>query len=132
MQKFILGILFFLLSACNSESIEPYMKLSAKFDNSKIDQIESIFEHIAANNKLKIFKKDREKMQHLSQGKNAFFTALYFKGDPVLILTNAGVANTLVFTVTDYGKMSITELERIASEVIKRIEASVSIEFEGK
>lgn len=130
MQKFILIFLFVLCSACNSESVKPHVQLSAPFDNSQIDRIESILRDVATNNDLKIFKKNREKMQYLSQGKNAFFTALYFKEDPVLILTNVGVANTLVFTATDYGKMPIAELERLASEVVKRIETSVNTNFE--
>lgn len=127
-----LTLLFFLsilCSACSSESIDPYMKYSANFDNSKIEQVESILSSIAADRELEIFRKDREKMQYLSQGKHAFFTALYFEEDPVLILTNVGVADTLVMTITDYGKMPIEELENIAEVVISNA-SSKGIDFE--
>jgi hypothetical protein len=119
MKNFILlFVLSILCSACNSESIEPHMKYSAKFDNSKIGQVELILVGIAADRELRVFKKDREKMQYLSQGKDAFFTALYFKEDPVLIVTNVGVADILVMTTTDYGKMPKEELEHMADAVI--------------
>lgn len=115
---FLLSILF---SACKSESIKPYMKYSAEFDNSQIEQVESILLGIATDYKLRIFKKNRENMQYLSQGKNAFFTALYFNDDPILIMTNVGVADTLVLTVTDYGEVSQKDLEQITDIVVKTV-----------
>jgi hypothetical protein len=97
------------------------MKYSAEFDNSQIEQVESILLGIATDYKLRIFKKNRENMQYLSQGKNAFFTALYFNDDPILIMTNVGVADTLVLTVTDYGEVSQKDLEQITDIVVKTV-----------
>ncbi len=114
----LLFVLSILCSACSSESIEPHMKYSAKFDNYKIEQVELILVNIAAERELRVFKKDREKMKYLSQGKDAFFTALYFKEDPVLIVTNIGVTDTLIMTITDYGKMPKEELEHMAEAVV--------------
>jgi hypothetical protein len=39
------------------------------------------------------------------------------------------VSDELVFTVTDYGKMPISDLERIADEVISTIEAAANLKF---
>jgi hypothetical protein len=99
------------------------------FDNSKIDQVNYILDDIAKRNDLDVFKKDREKMKDLSQGKAAFFTALYFKDKPVFILTNVGVAEKLVLTVTDYGDISLSDLERISDEIIKSAEAAANLKF---
>jgi len=114
---------------CNSKSVAPHMKYFAAFDNSKIEVVEPILDVIAKRNNLEVSEKDPMKMKTLSQGKEAFFTALYFHGDSVLILTNVGVSGKLVFTVTDYGEIPLSDLERIANEIINAIEAAANLKF---
>ncbi len=125
----VLAFLSLSCIACNSGNVAPHMKYFAEFDNIKIELVDSIFHDIAKRNGLEVFEKERKKMRALSQNKNAFFTALYFKGDPVLILTNVGVAEKLVFTVTDYGEMPLPDLERVAAEIIKTIESINKLKF---
>ena len=114
---------------CNSESIGPHLKYSAQFDNSKISQIESVLDDVAVRNELEVFSKDHKKMRFLSEGNPAFFTALYLNGDPIIIITNVGVADTLVLTITDYGKIPVAELELIAAEVILLLKSNINIKL---
>jgi hypothetical protein len=86
----ILAFLSFSSIGCSSESVSPHMTYVAVFDNSKIGIVEPVFDDVAKRNNLRIFKKDRMEMQGLSHGKKAFFTALYFHADPVLIIDQCG------------------------------------------
>lgn len=45
-------------------------------------------------------------------------------------MTNVGVANTLVFTVTDYDKISKVDLDRIAQEILERTKSALKIKWE--
>jgi hypothetical protein len=130
MKIFICFIVLFGVFSCKAENVKSHMRLSANFDNSKIDQVDSIFEDVAAQYQLRVFKKDRKQMKYLSQDRDAFFTVLYFKEGPVFTLTNIGVTDKLVFTVADFKNMSIAELERIAYEVKNRIETGINIKFQ--
>lgn len=130
-KAIILTLLFLSCTACDtsSETTEPYAKYSARFDNSKIDAFEIYLDSFAKNNKLEIFRKNRDQMKNLSNSKEAFFTAFYFKGDPVLIITNVGNAKTLTLTATDYKKMPIKNLEHLTNTLIKATKKELDVEL---
>lgn len=130
-KAIILTLLFLSCTACDtsSETTEPYAKYSARFDNSKIDAFEIYLDSFAKNNKLETFRKNRDQMKNLSNSKEAFFTAFYFKGDPVLIITNVGNAKTLTLTATDYKKIPIEELKKLTNELINFSDKELDINF---
>jgi len=107
----------------------PYSLYKAKFDVSKVDDVENTMVVIAKRWNLEPFQKDREQMKFLTQNKEAFFIAFYFDGDPVLVVTNVGVGEVLTLSATDYKKMPISDLKKLIVEVIDALKDQFNIEF---
>jgi hypothetical protein len=87
---------------------------SADFETINIERVEKYIDILAEKNDLRIFRKEREDMAILSNGSPAFFTALYYKENPVFVATNVGVSSTLSISITDYGSFPIDKLENLA------------------
>jgi hypothetical protein len=132
MKSLIVSVILFSLFACKPESVNFHAKYVAKFDNSKIDKVDSVFLSVGTINKLRVFKKDRKEMQYLSRGKDAFFSALYYENSPVFVLTNVGATDALVFTATDFGKMSNVDLERITQQILESTSSAVDLRWENQ
>lgn len=118
------------LSSCGeAEYTPPYLHYRADFDTAKVDEAEMTIKEIAKKWNLRVYEKDRDQMKFLTQGKEAFFIALYRDEDPVLSLTNSGVGNVISVMAVDYGNMPVSDLERLTKEVIKVLEERLNIEF---
>lgn len=109
------------------DRIEPAAVYKGEFDHSKIGAVESIVDEVAQRWRLRIFRKNREHMKHLTQGRDAFFVALYFENDAVLALTNVGVGTVLTMITTDHGKMPLHELNGVASDIVDMLRTRLSI-----
>jgi len=87
----------------------------ADFEALNIERVENHIDTLAGKNELRIFRKERESMEFLSNGSPAFFTALYYKENPIFVVTNVGTSSTLSISITDYGDFPIARLENLAS-----------------
>jgi len=57
-------------------------------------------------------------MAVLTQGRQAFFSALYYQDDPIITITNVGVGTVLAISATDYCSIPIEQLESMLQEFI--------------
>ena len=130
MKKFYVVILALILSSCGEVNRKIPLLYQANFDASKIEEVEGAMEIISKKWGLRLFQKDRERMKYLTQGKEAFFIALYFNGDAVLSLNNVGVGEVLSLMIVDYGIMPKNDLERLTNETLLILKTQLSIEFE--
>ena len=71
-------------------------------------------------------------MTILAQGSEAFFVALKFQDDPILILTNVGATDVLHLATNDYGKLLVEELDRLARDVMESLRKKLNIELRLK
>ena len=126
------AILFgiFCLSACAQEDVKPVYFYKASFDPVMVDAVTEAMKDISENRQFKLFEKDREQMKFLTEGKNAFFTAFYLKGEPILAITNVGVGEVITLSLHDYGELSLDALEGLAQEVRDTLKNRFNIELQ--
>ena len=121
--RIVCFFLFILNVSCQAAVNRPHATYQAELeDYAKIEQIETLIRAIAANRNLDVFEKDRDEMSYLTQGEPAFFIALYYMNEPVMTLTNVGIGNKLTLTTTDYGDMSLRELEKLTQQILSELE----------
>jgi len=58
-----------------------------------------------------------------------FFTALYFKNNPVIVLTSVGVPDNIDLASTDFGDMRLETLQSITAEVVRSLQRDAHIVF---
>ena len=120
--RLICVILLVLAASCEDRVIRPHAEYEAPLgDYSKIEQVETRLRSIARHWKLEVFEKDRDQMAFVTEGKPAFFVALYFDGDAILIVTNVGVGSKIILAATDHGEMPLGDLERLTQDVLKEL-----------
>ena len=102
----------------------------ASFDPVMVDAVADVMEEISENRQFKLFEKDREQMKFLTEGKNAFFTAFYLKGEPILAITNVGVGEVLTLSLHDYGELPWMCWEGLAQEVRNTLKNRFNIELQ--
>lgn len=116
-------------ASCGADAGKLYASYEAEFDDySKIDQVENRLRGVAKDWEMEILEKDRDQMAFVTQNSPAFFIAMYFEEDPILIVTNVGVGNRLVVSATDHGSMPIGSLEELFQSVLTELEA-LNLEF---
>ena len=120
----------FCLSACGQDDVKPMYFYKASFDPVMVDAVADVMEEISENRQFKLFEKDREQMKFLTEGKNAFFTAFYLKGEPILAITNVGVGEVLTLSLHDYGELPLDVLEGLAQEVRNTLKNRFNIELQ--
>jgi len=116
-KSFILLFILFILGCSESSFIKPHVMYRADFSGEHIKQIEEFIDTIADKNKFRVFRKGRENMAVLTKGKKAFFSALYYKDDPIIIISNAGAGTILSISATDYGILPIEQLDGILKQL---------------
>ena len=122
-------LIIIFVASCGDDVVWPHAQYEAQLgDYSKIDQVEDRMRDIAKRWKLEISEKDRGQMAFLTQGKPALFVALYFDGDPILSVTNAGVGSKLRIRATDFGEMPLSDLEKLTQDVLKEL-GMLNLEF---
>lgn len=126
----IILIVCFLGSSCEAEYKPPYLLYTAQFDITKVDNAVVLVKEIAKNWNLRVYEIDREQMKFVTQGKDAFFIALYFKEDPIISIANSGVGEVLRVMAIDYGKMSLPDLKKLTEETIQTLKLELNLEFE--
>lgn len=107
-----------LLSGCSSAQEAPTTVYKGPFEASKVDAADAAVGDVAKKWNLRVFRKDRKHMRRLTDDKEAFFVALYFDKDPVVVVTNVGVATVLSVTISNYGRMPVQDLNRLTTDVI--------------
>ncbi|QUJ68604.1 hypothetical protein KDD30_05690 [Photobacterium sp. GJ3] len=129
-NKFLV-ILFFVVQcvSCHSEDIQPYKTYMVEYNNVNNGKVESVINEFSVRNNLYLYRKDESSMQYLSLGEPAFFNALYYQDDPVIVITNVGVSGELVITVTDYKKLPVSTLDGLATDLISILENTLSVEI---
>lgn len=120
-------IMLFCINACNGDYVVPTFLYKAPFDPLSVDKVEVFMRDISARWNLELFEKDREAMKIMTQGQEAFFIALYFEGDAILAIMNAGVGNVLTLSLQDHGNLPVEELERLANEVRSGLKTQLNI-----
>ena len=125
----MVSALLFLVCACDSRQVSPHLLYRADFDAARIDEAERVVRGVAEEWELRVFEKDRDEMAFLTRGRDAFFVALYFEGDSILVLTNVGVGDTLELTAFDYKKMPMSDLDALVAQVITSLEDKLDVEF---
>lgn len=126
---FISLLIVVFVCGCVDAQVVPTVVYKANFDNTKIDAVESIVDEVAQQWKLRPFRKDRVQMERLTFGEDALFVALYFEDNPVLVLTNVGVGKVLTLSTSDFGKMPVEDLNRVANDMIDKLRNRLSIEL---
>ena len=121
-------MLFFTLSSCEAEHKPPYLLYTANFDVSTVNEAEAIVKKVAKKWDLRVYEKDREQMKFLTQGKDAFFIALYFNEDPIISIGNSGVGEILRVMAIDYGNVPVSDLEKITADFIKAFKDQLNID----
>lgn len=127
--RILVLMLFLIACSCEAERMSPYLMYKADFSSAKTGEVESAVKKIAKEWGLRVYEKNQEQMKFLTQGKDAFFIALYFEENPILVITNAGFGDLLMLSVTDYKGMPTSDLERLAAEVINTLETRLDIKF---
>lgn len=125
--------IFFICVVCVcscADDNNPYLIYESEFGTEKISKVENVIKDLAQRRNLRVFEKNRENMKYLSRGEDAFFIALYFKNDPILVVTNVGVGKLITLSVSDYGKMPRKELELLTLELVSILKNEVNISFE--
>lgn len=120
------------ISACGATQDIPVVVYEGNFDNSQIDAVEEVIDDVANRWKLQVFRKNRADMTILAQGSEAFFVALKFQDDPILILTNVGATDVLHLATNDYGKLPVEELDRLARDAMESLRKKLNIELRLK
>lgn len=120
----------FCFNACGKDDVRPAFFYKASFDPVMVDAVAKAMEDISESHQFKLFEKDREQMKFLTDGENAFFTAFYLKGEPILAITNVGVGGVLTLSLHDYSDLSLDELEGLAQEVRDTLKNRFSIELQ--
>jgi hypothetical protein len=123
-------IMSLFMSSCEAEYTPPYLHYRADFDIAKVDETEAVVKEIAKKWNLRVYEKNREEMKLHTQGKEAFFIALYFNEDAVLFVHNSGVGEVLSVMAVDHGKMPISDLGKLTAEVIGALKERLNLEFE--
>jgi len=116
------------LALGESSKVTPHTMYRADFLSSSISDVEKCIDTIAKENGLRIFRKDRQQMSTLTNGQPAFFTALYYQDDPVMTVTNVAVGTILSISISDYGKIPISELELILSDFTSMLEQAKTVD----
>ncbi len=127
-QVIVCVLVLFLVSSCDNYK-KNFLEYRADFNPQKVDLAEKIIIQFADNNKLRVFNKDKNDMSSLSRGKNAFYIALYYKGDPLLSITNVGVAVQLRVSSIDYNNMPKVELAELTLDLINILQRELNVKF---
>ncbi|MBU2391942.1 MAG: hypothetical protein KKH70_01140 [Gammaproteobacteria bacterium] len=128
-QLFVYAFIFLGILSCG-EYRENFLEYRADFNPQKIEIAEKTIVHFADKNKLRVFSKDKEKMSTLSGGKKAFYIALYFKDDPILLITNVGASVQLSLSSVDYGNMTESDLKALTIALVEALQLELNIKFE--
>jgi hypothetical protein len=116
MTKLLNLIICLLLLGCSEKADKKFhLMYRADFETINIERVEKYVDLIARENGLRIFRKERAEMAFLSKGSLAFFTALYYKENPIFVVTNVGTSSTLSISITDFGEFPIGKLENLAN-----------------
>lgn len=129
-RLFFILLSIFCLSACGQDDVKPVYFYKAPFDPVMVDAVAEVMKDISESRQFKLFEKDREQMKFLTDGKNAFFTAFYLKGEPILAVTNVGVGEVLTLSLHDYGELPLDDLEGLAQEVRDTLKNRFNIELQ--
>ena len=116
------------ISSCGDYK-KNFLEYRAEFNPEKVEKVEQVIIEFADENKLRVFNKDKKEMSILSKGENAFYIALYYKGDPFLSITNVGVVVQLSVSSIDYGNISKSELSRLTLALIDDLQRELNLEF---
>lgn len=132
------AILSLALGACTASNVAPYLVYTAQFNSRQIADAEDVMNIIGRKWKLKVFEKDKQTMRAISHGKDAFFIALHNdpkKVRPVVVLTNnpTSEGDTLSLYVMDFGELPVSELEKLANDVIEKLgERGVELQLSSR
>lgn len=122
----------FFLSSCESENIDPYLSYKADFSPTLVGAVENFTKEIAEKYGLRVFEKPRRNMRVLSNGKEAFFIALYDGDIPIVIITSVGVSNILHLSFFDDGQFTKPQLDALANDINNGLKEKFSIIMKRK
>lgn len=123
----VLAVLF--LVSCEGESIKPAYNYRAPFDPVMVDDVEEFMKGLADRWELRLFEKSWKDSKILSDAKDEFFNALFFKDESILSITNAGVGTILTLYLFEHEDMSLSELQRLDEEVRAGLKGKFGIEL---
>jgi hypothetical protein len=78
---------------------------------------------------LRIYKKDREGMKYLTEGRDAFFVFIYNGDNAIISDGNVGDGETISLSSVDYGEYPIEKLEKLMKEVISVLGNKLELKF---
>ena len=127
--KITVVFMLILSSSCSQGYIGSIKNYKSSFDHSRVDDARRIILSFSNDKGLEVFEKDQGRMRFLSSGRDAFFISLYFKGDPILTITNVGVGDVLTFSASGSVEMSADNLNELSNGLRTILEESLDIEF---
>lgn len=128
--KVILVAMALLFGGCGSETIvETLAMYDSSFDPKDVDLTERYVKATAKRWKLRVFEKSRREMSWASNGRDAFFVALYHKEEAVLVITNVGVPEQITISIVDYGVFPKKDLYAVAEELAEGLNQSIDTQF---
>lgn len=129
----ILFIFFALILAisCGNKSVyvKPDFLYKGKVNSSQVDSLHIFIKELAGIYNLDVFEKNREDMQFLTHGENAFYLSLYKNNHdaPVMWISNVGSGTVLTFGFSSNEYFSLEDVRSLFDKVKIHLENNMSI-----
>lgn len=122
------------LSACvEVESVvPPQIRMQTSFAPTKIDSLKKISEEFSSEYALEFEVAEGEILTKDLDGLTTVYITLLFKKDPVVVLTSAGDATSMMLIAVDFGVMPLDHLKEIVDVLKSRLESELDLNFEHR
>lgn len=122
--------LLMLTTSCEAQHKPPYLMYRAQFEVANVDEAVILTRAIATKWGLSVRELDRDQMSFHTRGKPAFFTALMYKDDPVVVVNNSGFGEVIMVIAVNFERMPTSDLEALTAEIIRKFQARFDMDFE--
>lgn len=118
-----------LASACTTERGSLFAEYQAPFDPEKIQLIEPVIQSVANRHGMTVLELDETEMSILTNGRPAFYRALYRDDKSIVAITNVGAGTTLIIQVSKYGSVSDETLSQVSDDLRASLTEALGVEF---